>query len=165
VARMSPDLRDVAESVVRYQRRNSFPVKFAAVITVIVAVIAAAFFFGVPLAVNGAAYLVGAGQATTFTPESYNYACDSQGDCTQVTQGTLGRGGSPTAYTLPRTVPLHHPFQVQLTFIRWPTTSRIYNDADARTDLIFGLILTVLGAAFSLLFAWRMLRVSRLGHW
>ena len=165
VARMPPDVRDVAEAVVRYQRGNAFPVKFTAVITTIVAVIGAAFFFGLPMAVNGAAYLTVAGQTVTFTPESYNYACDSQGNCTQVTQGALGRGGSPTAYTWPHAVPLHHPFSVQLTLIRWPTAPRIYDVGDARTNLIAGLIFVVLGALFSLLFAWRMLRVTRLGHW
>jgi hypothetical protein len=158
-------VRDQAEAIVRRERARAFPVRFTAVVTMIVALIVAAFFFGVPIAVNGAAYLAGAGQTVTFTPESYNYACDSPGDCTQVTQGTLGRGGSPTAYTWPHAVPLHHPFPVQPTLLRWPTAPRIYSDGDARTNLIVGLIFVVAGALMPLLLGWHLLRVTRLGRW
>lgn len=165
LAKLDQDVRELAMAVVRYQRLNSFPVMFATVVTGIVALILAAFFFGIPLAINGAVYLAGGGQVSTFTPKSYDYACDSSGDCTQITRGVLGGGSSATAYTWPHAVPLGHPFQVRLAVIDWVTAGRIYSDGDARSDLTVGLLLTVLGVAFSLLFAWRMLRVFKLGRW
>jgi len=61
-----------------------------------------------PSAINGAAYLAGAGTTATFTPTSHEQSCDSKGNCSIVTDGFLGSGASRTTWTWHGNVPLGH---------------------------------------------------------
>jgi hypothetical protein len=94
----------------------------------------------VPAVINGAAYLAGAGPSGMFIGTSYDYSCDSDGNCNQVTNGVLHQGGSATSYTWSAKVPLGHSIPVRLPVIQWPFTFPVHDTAEAIGSMVAGLL-------------------------
>ena len=93
-----------------------------------------------PLAVNGAAYLAGAGTTATFTPTSHEQDCNSKGQCSIVTDGFLGSGASRTTWTWHGNVPLDHSFPIREPVVRWAATLPVQSDWSAVGNLVGGLL-------------------------
>ena len=101
----------------------------------------------VPMTLDSAAYLDRVGPTAMFTPRSYNYSCDDNGDCTQVTDGVLGTGASVTSYTWPSTVPLGRPFRIYRDLLPWPPFNFDFsNDGNAIVSLCIGLVFDAISA-------------------
>jgi hypothetical protein len=104
-----------------------------------------------PLAVNGAAYLAGAGTAVTFTPASHEQDCNSKGQCSIVTDGFVGSGASRTAWTWRGNVPLDHSFPIREPVVQWFATAPVQSDWSAVGNLVGGLLGFLVGALLAFL--------------
>jgi len=104
-----------------------------------------------PLAVNGAAYLAGAGTTATFTPTSHEQDCNSKGQCSIVTDGFVGSGASRTAWTWHGNVPLDHSFPIREPVVQWAATLPVQSDWAAVGNLAGGLLGFLAGALLAFL--------------
>lgn len=104
-----------------------------------------------PSAINGAAYLAGAGTTATFTPTSHEQSCDNKGKCSIVTDGFLGSGASRTTWTWHGNVPLGHSFQIRELLVQWGATDPIQSDWSAAGNLTIGLLGVLAGVLLSFL--------------
>jgi hypothetical protein len=104
-----------------------------------------------PVAINGAAYLAGAGTTATFTPTSHEQSCDDKGNCSTVTDGFLGSGASRTTWTWHGNVPLGHSFQIREPVVQWAATVPIQSDWSAAGNLALGLVGVLAGVLLSAL--------------
>jgi hypothetical protein len=114
------------------------------------------FFLGLaalcaPLAVNGAAYLAGAGTSATFTPASHEQDCNSKGQCSIVTDGFVGSGTSRAAWTWHGDVPLDHSFPIREPVVQWFATAPVQSDWSAVGNLVGGLLGFLAGALLAFL--------------
>jgi hypothetical protein len=101
-----------------------------------------------PVAINGAAYLAGAGTTATFTPTSHEQSRDSKGNCSTVTDGFLGSGAT---WTWHGNVPLGHSFQIREPVVQWAATEPIQSDGSAAGNLALGLLGVLAGVLLSAL--------------
>jgi hypothetical protein len=107
--------------------------------------------FCAPLAINGAAYLAGAGTTATFTPTSHEQDCNSKGQCSIVTDGFVGGGASRTAWTWHGNVPLDHSFPIREPVVQWAATLPVQSDWSAVGNLVGGLLGFLAGALLAFL--------------
>jgi hypothetical protein len=108
-----------------------------------------------PLAINGAAYLAGAGTTATFTPTSHEQSCDSKGKCSIVTDGFVGSGASRTTWTWHGNVPLDHSFPIREPVVQSAATVPVQSDWSAVGNLAGGLLGFLAGALLSFLIVLR----------
>ena len=112
--------------------------------------------FCAPVALNGAAYLAGAGTTATFTPTSHEQDCNSKGQCSIVTDGFVGSGGSRTAWTWHGNVPLDHSFRIREPVVRWAASGApVQSDWSAAGCLAGGLLGFLVGVLLSFLIVLR----------
>jgi hypothetical protein len=104
-----------------------------------------------PLAINGAAYLAGAGTTATFTPTSHEQDCNSKGQCSIVTDGFVGGGASRTAWTWHGNAPLDHSFPIREPVVQWAATPPVQSDWAAVGNLAGGLLGFLAGALLAFL--------------
>jgi len=107
--------------------------------------------FCAPVALNGAAYLAGAGTTATFTPTSHEQDCNSKGQCSIVTDGFVGSGASRTAWTWHGNVPLDHSFPIREPVVQWAATLPVQSDWAAVGNLAGGLLGFLAGALLAFL--------------
>jgi hypothetical protein len=107
--------------------------------------------FCAPLAINGAAYLAGAGTTATFTPTSHEQDCNSKGQCSIVTDGFVGGGASRTAWTWHGNVPLDHSFPIREPVVQWAATLPVQSGWSAVGNLVGGLLGFLAGALLAFL--------------
>lgn len=101
-----------------------------------------------PCAINGAAYLAGAGTTATFTPTSHEQSCSSRGGCSIVTDGFLDGG---RRWTWHGEVPLGRSFQIREPVIQWAATAPVQSDWAAVENLVGGLLGFLAGTLLSFL--------------
>lgn len=106
--------------------------------------------FAAPSAVNGVAYLAGAGTTATFTPTAYGPSC-YRGHCSTVTEGFVGSGASRTHWTWHGKAPLGRPFPIRQPFVSWPTVAPIQSYWSATGNLAFGLFGVLIGVLITFL--------------
>jgi hypothetical protein len=108
-----------------------------------------------PLAINGAAYLAGAGTTATFTPTSHEQDCNNKGQCSIVTDGFVGRGSSRTSWTWHGNIPLDHSFPIREPVVQWAATLPVQSDWSAVGNLVGGLLGFLAGTLLAFLIALR----------
>jgi hypothetical protein len=168
--RISLEAQSAARAIIEYRTRvrDSRGVRglFWSVVAWSVLALGLLFLLGLavlctPSAINGAAYLAGAGTTATFTPTSHEQSCDSKGKCSTVTEGFLGRGATRTHWTWHGEVPLSRSFQVRELLVQWGATDPIQSDWSAAGNLAIGLLGVLAGILLSVL---TILRLAA-GRW
>jgi hypothetical protein len=144
--RLSPEVRARARALAG--RRWSWRVAVWSLLYLTFAFFLGFLVISVPMTIDSAGYLAKVGPTATFTPRSYNYSCDDNGNCTQVTDGVIGSGASASSYTWPNKVPLDRPFRIYRDLLPWPPLDfNFTSDGGAIGFLCIGLMFDLVAVA------------------
>jgi hypothetical protein len=111
----------------------------------------------VPAAVDGAAYLAGAGRTVTFDPVSYQTNCDRY-SCGTITDGILETGGAGISASWQNVVPLGRPFQVREPVWRWGLGLALI---DSDKTAVIAVAVSLLIEGFAVLVVVKLVKLAR----